>query len=599
MSRMSDLENGIADLAMRREMTRRRVLQRSMQLGIGSLVAGALLAACGGDDDDAPEATTAATTGGAATTTGASTSTTTSGTTTGGSSSGAASPQGSGGGEAKKGGTLTYIMPAEPDTLDPHVASSRYDTQVIYQICDSMMFYDDDRNLVPGLATDWEVGSDGLTYTLNLRDDVTFHDDAPFNAEAVVANLDRIVDPATKSEGARFSIGPYESSRAVDEFTLEVTTDSPYGPMIGALGTLYLISPAAIEKFGQDLYNNPVGTGPFVFKEWVPKSHITLTPNANYNWAPSIYEHNGPPHVDELVIKFIVEDATRAASLEAGEADLILVVPANQIEQFDSNDSFKIEKTLVAGVSPHLALNNEKAPTDDIKFRQALEYAIDNVQLNEIINYGFWEIETGPLSSASPMFEPKATKNNMYPYDADQANALLDELGWVMDGDVRKKDGEELKLVYLTLPGVANVAEAVQLMLAEFGITVEIIAEDNPAQQHDAQQGIQHIVWMQWSGIDPALMRTVFHSENVGTGWNFSHLKNAEIDQLLEEQGEETDAAARAETFSQIQVKIMEEAAIIPNWPLNRIWGMGSYVNGFAVHPGGETLVAYDLWLDK
>jgi ABC-type transport system substrate-binding protein len=94
-------------------------------------------------------------------------------------------------------------------------------------------------------------------------------------------------------------------------------------------------------------------------------------------------------------------------------------------------------------------------------------------------------------------------------------------------------------------------------------------------------------------------MRFVFHSENVGTGWNFSHLKNPEIDTLLEESDIETDPQKRGELFSQIQMKIMEVAAIYPLWPQNRVWGYHKYVKGFAVHPGGEVFVAYDVSLDK
>ncbi|MBI1299821.1 hypothetical protein GC175_33265 [bacterium] len=495
------------------------------------------------------------------------------------------------------GGTLTYVMPSEPATLDPHVSSSRYDGQVLFQICNTLMYWDNNLTLTPGLATEWGVGDDGLTYTLKLREDVTFHDGTPFNAEAVVRNLERIMDPETKSEGARFSLGPYESSRAVDEFTLEVKTSEPFGPMITALGGLYIISPAAIDEYGQDLYNHPVGTGPFVFKEWIPKSQITLEKNPDYNWAPSVFQHEGPAYVDELIIKFITEESTRLAVLEADEADVILVVPPDQIERLQGDPDFDIYTTVVAGISPHLAFNNQKEPMNDPKFRQALMYALNKEELNLIVNYGVWEIESGALSSKTPMYAPDHAVDVRYPYNADMANQLLDELGWLLDTDgLRKKDGEPLTLIYLTLPTAAGTAEAVQAQLLNFGITVEILAQANPAQQTSAQQGVHDMVWMQWSGLDPAIMRTVFHSSNAGVGWNFSHYKSDSVDALLEEQAQATDPAQRAAIFAEVQKTIMDDAAIYPLWPLNRIWGVRSNIDGFSVHPGGEVFIGYDIY---
>jgi peptide/nickel transport system substrate-binding protein len=498
---------------------------------------------------------------------------------------------------ATAGGTLTYVMPAEPATLDPHVSSSRYDGQVLAQICNTLMYWTYDLELTAGLATAWSVDDEGLTYTLELRDDVTFHDGTDFNAEAIVINLDRIMDPATASEGARFALGPYESSRAVDEYTLEVTTSAPFGPMMNALGGMYTISPAAIEEYGptNSLFNNPVGTGPFVFEEWVPTGHIRLSKNEDFNWAPDVWNHQGPPHVDELVIRFIEEGGTRLATLEAGEADIILETPPDQVENLMNSGDFVVERTLVSGIPHHLAFNNQRSPVDEVEFRQALQYILDTEMLNEAVNYGVWEIETGPITSNTAMYEPQAAKSAMYPYDPEQGEALLDELGWVMENGMRMKDGEPLELVYLTLPNYAPIAEAVQAILSGHGIGITIVAEGNPAQQNSAQQGEHHIVWMQWSGIDPALMRTVFHSENAGIGWNFSHYANPEVDELLEAQAVETDEAARAEIFSQIQLTIMEDAAILPLWPQNRIWGINADVQGFAVHPGGEVLWPYDI----
>ena len=132
------------------------------------------------------------------------------------------------------------------------------------------------------------------------------------------------------------------------------------------------------------------------------------------------------------------------------------------------------------------------------------------------------------------------------------------------DGEYRQKDGQDLTIVHLALTGVRNVAELVQAQLTDLGVKVELRVEDNPAQQQSAQQGLHNLVWTQWSGVDPADLRKVYGSENIGSGWNFAHYNNPDLDQMFLDGEATNDQEQRKEIYSQVQMLLMEDATFIP-----------------------------------
>jgi len=179
---------------------------------------------------------------------------------------------------------------------------------------------------VPGLAASWTISEDGKVYTFNLRKDVKFHDGTPFNAEAVKFNIDRMLDPKTKSQKAAFLLGPYESSEVVDEFTFRLRLKQPYASLLDGMSMSYvaMASPTAIKSRGDQYELYQVGTGPFRFKEYIPKDHVTLVPNPDYKWGPSFFKHTGAPYLQEVIWKFLPEPATRAPALQAGDVDVAM-----------------------------------------------------------------------------------------------------------------------------------------------------------------------------------------------------------------------------------------------------------------------------------
>ena len=462
------------------------------------------------------------------------------------------------------GGTLTIAVAADPSTLDCHVNSNTRDSIFHHGLYDHLIQRSPDGTLYPGLATEWAVAEDGVTWTLKLRTGVTFHDGTPFNAEAVVFNFDRIVDPATKSEYAVFQLGPYESSRAIDESTVEIKMSRPYGPLPVSLATygIGMVSPAAVDQYGDQYGQNPVGTGPFKFVEWTPQNQVVLERNPDYNWASEIESITGPAPLERIVFRTIAENATRAAALQSGEVDYATLA-APDLLTFEGNSDYRTQTISVEGYPPAgLFVNCVTAPTDDVNVRKALAFGVNAEEVRTVIYEDFAGEADSVISNFAWAYDPASA---LYPYDPEQAGALLDEAGWVMgDGDYRQKDGQDLTIVHLALTGVRNVAELVQAQLTDIGVKVDLLVEDNPAQQQSAQQAKHNLVWTQWSGVDPADLRKVYGSENIGSGWNFAHYNNPDLDQMFLDGEATNDQEQRKQIYSQVQMLLMEDATFIP-----------------------------------
>ena len=210
---------------------------------------------------------------------------------------------------------------ATPRTYDPRVTSSRHEYQVIAQIFDTLIASDGSNRLFPGLATAWDVAPDGKSVTLKLRSDVGFHDDTPFDAEAVKFTFDTIADPKTASEAAVTQLGPYAGTEVIDPHTVRVRYSQPFGAALAsyAEGTLSPVSPTAVKRMGNQAFSRaPVGTGPFKFVSWEEGRQVVLERFDKYNWAPGYNTNTGPSSVERVISRFIPDASTRVAALEAG-----------------------------------------------------------------------------------------------------------------------------------------------------------------------------------------------------------------------------------------------------------------------------------------
>ncbi len=480
-------------------------------------------------------------------------------------------------------GSLTIALAREFTILDPHKSSSAGDIGALFAIFDRLVSVDGDGELAPLLATEWSVSDDGLVTTFELRDDVVFHDQTPFNAEAVKFNFDRIMDPATESQAARFNMGPYVETRVIDDYTVEIVHETPYGPFLRQLPHygMGMISPTAVEELGEDIGQEPVGTGPYKFEEWVGGSHVDLVKNEDYAWGPDFLQPQG--FYDEMRFRFIEENSTRAAALERNEVDVAAGLAANDWIRLRDSGNFDVHVFNRIGMPPPgLFINVAKAPTDDVRVRRALIHAVDSQTVRDVVYEGIPGPSGGVLSSHAWAYCPEA--GEMYDYDLDRAAELLDDAGWKLENGVRQRDGNPFEIKYLTLPGPRPVAEVIEAILVELGAEVEVWALDNPMQQNVAQDGDHNLVWTQWGGTDPSALIGRYGSENIGTGWNFCHYSNPEIDELFRRGESETDLSEREAIYRDIQRILMEDATIIPLNQQTLLWAFRKGIKGLDPH---------------
>nr|HID13173.1 hypothetical protein [Anaerolineae bacterium] len=277
-------------------------------------------------------------------------------------------------GAAPPSGRIVYGLTLAPSGIDPHVNASSELGIPLTSVYDTLVYQDPETGeLLPGLAERWEVSDDGLVYTFHLRQDVTFHDGTPFNAEAVRFNLERITSPDLASQKARFMLGPYEQTVVVNEYTAQIHLSEPFAPLLDSLSQVYLgmASPAAVEQWGDEYQLHQVGSGPFIFAEYVPGDHLLLRRNPDYAWGPSVYQHK-TAQVEEIEFRFFTDPATRSPALETGEADVMGEIPPQDAARLEASDDFRIEAVAIPGASLMFFVNTARPPLDDLRVRRAL-----------------------------------------------------------------------------------------------------------------------------------------------------------------------------------------------------------------------------------
>jgi peptide/nickel transport system substrate-binding protein len=453
-------------------------------------------------------------------------------------------------------------------TLDPRITQSRHEEMLIVNMFDQLIAADSNGNKYPGLATSWDVSSDGLHYTFELRDDVTFHDGTKFNAAAVKITFDSIVDPETGSQGAIDILGPYASSEVISEYKVRVNFSRRYGSALTAFTEteLSIISPKALNDLGNEGFGMaPVGTGPFMFKSWEANKKVEMVNNPDYNWAPEYMDGSGPSKVENLTYRLIKDTSTRVAALESGEVDIAELVPPLDMRRFDSSGELNTIAGIVSGLPYSAFLNTSVGHFQDIKVRQAFFYSLNRVKMTSDLFFGYAEAAFGPISSATPSY----WKGNegYYQYDAAKAEALLEEAGWKMGSNgVREKNGETLSVFFPCLlePDTCVAIQAYANKVG-FDVNVEVVMK---ARQDELifANGYDMMV-IRWVSLDPGVLIIPFHSRNIPAPgkfkFNWSRYSTPELDQLLEDAESAETQETKDDLYMQIQKIIMDQAIFL------------------------------------
>ncbi len=574
------------------QISRRSLLRLAAATGGASALAG-ILAACGGSSNTATTApTTSSSSGGATATSAASSSTPApSGSTA---AAGGSTPAASGGTStqvpaSKTGGKLVYGIWQNPDTLDPGVSGLIATSKVDINVFDPLVYalQDTDQPYYAGLATKWDVSPDAMTFTFTLRTDVKFHDGTPFNADAVKKTFEHIIDPNSKSLSALGSLNPgdsYVSTDVVDDSTVKVTFKVANGGFLNAVTGISLapISPAALAKYGADFGSNPVGTGPFKFKEWVKQDHVTIVKNPDYNWAPSPFQHNGAPYLDEIVFQIIPEASTRGVTLENGEVDMTEELTPDDFNRLTgSGGSFQGLRIKTTGMPYDMMINVTKAPTDELPVRQAMEFATNKKAIVDTLFSGIYEPAYAPVDPTTLGFDKSL--ESIYTFDADKAKSLLEGAGWKAGSDgMRSKDGKALEILFINLAGFGfdGIAQLMQAQFKDVGMKMDITQQSFPAVQDALHRGDHNMAPFFFYAVDPSFANSIYSTEAIST-FNWMHYSNADVDKLIQQGQQEVDPAKRAPIYIELNKKVMDDAVMIPIYYKAVVLAAKKSVQGF------------------
>jgi peptide/nickel transport system substrate-binding protein len=497
-------------------------------------------------------------------------------------------------------GTSTVTFTQEPDNLNP-MYSTMYFSMILREFyLKPAWSFDENANPVPELVTEIPsvenggVSADGKTITINLRDDITWSDGTPLTSDDFVFTYDMIMSEANVPQSRH----PYEtyvaSVEAPDPTTVVVNFNEPFVPWLTGLFTYVLpkhILQPVFEADGtldQAEWNrNPtVGVGPFVFSEWESGGHISFT--ANPNWID-------PPNIEQVFVRIVPDDAAQEAAIIAGDTDFGVFLSSDQIEKLEAGGDVKV----VAVASGYdegwfLNVNPETAhpAMQDVNVRKAIAMATDRftivkdllVESINPVNTNFWD-NTPPYGNSD--LQP-------YPYDPEQAKALLDAAGWVdSNGDgTRDKDGVELVLRYITNQRELrkNVQAVVAQQWANVGIGAELVNYSSDVFWNGYNdggpqaQGLYEIAeYSSVPGGFPDPDSSGWKCDEITTaenpdGPNWQGYCNPKIDELMDKQAVTLDTAERLAIFQEIQQIMYDDAIYIGMWKDPDLWSINSRV---------------------
>jgi len=372
----------------------------------------------------------------------------------------------------------------------------------------------------------------------------------------------------------------------------------PYAPFLGGVTTAFMgiVSPTAARKFGADFPLNPVGSGPFKFKEWTQKQSCTLVRNPDYKWPAELFKNKGPAYLDEITYRFVPESATRQALLDTGEAQLIDNVPTQNVARIKGNANLQMLIAPRTGGPKMVDLNTKKPPLDSLEVRQALNHAFNRAELIKTLFEDVYPAASAPRSP--PTFGYDTSVEGLYPYDPAKAAQLLDKAGWTMGSSgLREKGGQPFKLNCLI--GTAEEDNAIaQIMQAQFkplGIQVDINVIAGTALTTAKQQGQHDIGFKIAVYQDPDILGIYFNSRSIG-GFNYTFYTDPELDGLFDQGIGTVDPEKRKEIYAKAQRFLMEKALLIPIYYLANLSAASTKLQGL-FHDTAGYYWLYDAWL--
>jgi peptide/nickel transport system substrate-binding protein len=512
-------------------------------------------------------------------------------------------------GEPVAGGTLTYASgDAEPSCLDPHVGGNYPQALIATQYLESLVSLDESGEVIPWLATEWQESNDGLSWEFTLREDVTFTDGTPFDAEAVAANIAHVQDPATASSTGYLALAKIENVVAVDDHVVRLELTTPDSALLESLSQIWVAmeSPKALERSQEENCAAPVGTGPFVVDEWERQNSVALVRNDDYSSPPADAEGTGLPYLESIVWRFIPDSASRYAALQSGEVQVIDNAQPDTIQSAGTSETIKELDAPRPGASNRIELNSGKAPFDDERVREAFIRSVNVDDGIDSLFFGTAERSYSPLSGVEPL---GLSEPDLFTVDTDAAATLLDEAGWAeRDADgYRVKDGERLTLDFpvstnQSIPAEQSLFEQIQADAKAAGFEVRLHPLDLSSWYGALAENDYNLVSAPYTKVGPDVLRILYHSASIepapsGYFANLAQVDDPALDDLLTRASATSNPDDRKSLYEQAQRIILEGYYILPLYDQQNHFLYSSTVQGLRAMPTVSTPTFTEAWL--
>lgn len=438
----------------------------------------------------------------------------------------------------------------DADTLNPQEQTTSLFFNMCGLIYDTLFYQTPDLKLEPRLATGYEISEDGLTYTLHLRKGVRFSDGTPLDAKAVKLTFDRALNPKLRVP-LRFTINMIEEVTVVDDYTVKIRIKFPFAPFGPTLSFSVVspISPAALEKYGDDVRQHPVGAGPYMLKEWVKGDRIVLERNDNY-YGPK-------PTVKRLVFKIVPETATRESMLRAGQLDICYKPSPANVAALKADPNITVEMPLDTRTI-FMGMNCRKGQTQNKLVRQAFNYAVDKKAIVKKILFDTAVPMDGPVSPVLFGYHKMA---HQYDYNPEKAKELL-----------KKANFDFSQTIHMRTPNGRylfdkQVSEAIQAYLQALGVKVELRTYDWPTYVAGLLKPLDQteleLFLLGWGPLvldaDMALYGQFHTSVHPPKGLGPAFYTNPDYDKLIEATRLEQDPQKRSELFRQASEMVWDD----------------------------------------
>ena len=480
---------------------------------------------------------------------------------------------------------IVVALQADTTSMDPHVGSNGISNQILNEVYETLLTFDENTNVVPLLAKEWSVSEDGRTYTFVLNEGIKFHDGEPFNAESVVAVYERGLrdDSLTLKRTIGTTDAPiWESVVALDEYTVAITLVKPNNTFINKICQFRIASPKAMamENATDWFAKNSAGTGPFIYTERVDGGYTKLVRNPDY-WQAG-------PTVDSLTFTVVPEDTSRIAMLKTGEADVITPVPVMDVDQLEGQEGIE---TVVAPatvyryvtLNTHYTLEDGRQPFADVRVRQALNWAFDSEAYAKVVFNGFAKAPTSVFSDSIYYF----AEQTPYTADLEKAKQLMEEAGYA--------DGFPVEIIVDNTTIEQKGAEFVKQQLAQINVDVKLLPNESTANAELTSAPLEettvqmwYVNWSSGSYEADGSMRSILHGEKFPpNGYNTAFWNNEEFNQLLDDALKMSDTEEIADAYAKAQAIAWEECPWIFLGNDQNIHAQRSYVTGMQYKPGG------------